>query len=334
MPDDMMQLSARVANLVEYADKPVSRCVCFTTDIGYLFPTLLSAIQAKRFLRSEVADVVVILFGAKEDASAYDDICRSENINLILADNAVLQGNSAMYARLFLDRLLPQHYTRLLYIDGDVQITQPLNELIQADLGSSAFSAVADPMAVFSHRRDTAKSAEIDAYFAGLGVNSTLELPYFNSGILLIDREAWREVSVDALMFIQKSPELCRFQDQSALNFAGHRKFTPMSFKWNFPIFFMNCGVEGQIQPGIYHFMSKPKPWNGNFAPWNAKFVTPYVELQSKYPALRSLVRPMPARVRGKYLLQQNFKRIQETFSWRYSNLRSGILEFDSAAKV
>jgi lipopolysaccharide biosynthesis glycosyltransferase len=323
-----------VANLVEYADKPVSRCVCFTTDIGYLFPTLLSAIQAKRFLRSEVADVVVILFGAKEDASAYDDICRSENINLILADNAVLQGNSAMYARLFLDRLLPQHYTRLLYIDGDVQITQPLNELIQADLGSSAFSAVADPMAVFSHRRDTAKSAEIDAYFAGLGVNSTLELPYFNSGILLIDREAWREVSVDALMFIQKSPELCRFQDQSALNFAGHRKFTPMSFKWNFPIFFMNCGVEGQIQPGIYHFMSKPKPWNGNFAPWNAKFVTPYVELQSKYPALRSLVRPMPARVRGKYLLQQNFKRIQETFSWRYSNLRSGILEFDSAAKV
>jgi lipopolysaccharide biosynthesis glycosyltransferase len=189
-------------------------------------------------------------------------------------------------------------------------------------------------MAVFSHRRDTAKSAEIDAYFAGLGVNSTLELPYFNSGILLIDREAWREVSVDALMFIQKSPELCRFQDQSALNFAGHRKFTPMSFKWNFPIFFMNCGVEGQIQPGIYHFMSKPKPWNGNFAPWNAKFVTPYVELQSKYPALRSLVRPMPARVRGKYLLQQNFKRIQETFSWRYSNLRSGILEFDSAAKV
>lgn len=334
MPDDMMHLSARVANLVEYADKPVSRCVCFTTDIGYLFPTLLSAIQAKRFLRSEVADVVVILFGAKEDASAYDDICRSENINLILADNAVLQGNSAMYARLFLDRLLPQHYTRLLYIDGDVQITQPLNELIQADLRSSAFSAVADPMAVFSHRRDTAKSAEIDAYFAGLGVNSTLELPYFNSGILLIDREAWREVSVDALMFIQKSPELCRFQDQSALNFAGHRKFTPMSFKWNFPIFFMNCGVEGQIQPGIYHFMSKPKPWNGNFAPWNAKFVTPYVELQSKYPALRSLVRPMPARVRGKYLLQQNFKRIQETFSWRYSNLRSGILEFDSAAKV
>jgi lipopolysaccharide biosynthesis glycosyltransferase len=133
---------------------------------------------------------------------------------------------------------------------------------------------------------------------------------------------------------LRDKPEFCLWQDQSALNFAGHAKFEPMSFKWNFPIFFRNCGVESEIAPGVYHFMSKPKPWHGNFRPWNASFCAPYARLIREYPALAGQVTALPLQKRIKYFALQNFKWLQETFVWRLSTRRKAILEFNRAATM
>ncbi len=310
----------------------VKRCVCFTTDFGYLFPTLLSAVQARQFVGLGVAEVVIILFDGGAHSGLFLDICERERIVPILAGSASLGGHPAMYARLFLNSLLPSDYTRILYVDGDVQIMRPLDELLQMNLKEKSFSAAADPMAVLVHQGGK-RAAGILTYFASLGVESTLTTPYFNSGIILIEREAWEQISSDALEFITGHPNLCQFQDQSALNFVGHKHFVPMSFKWNFPIFFRNCGVETAIYPCIYHFMSKPKPWHGSFAPWTSEFVAPYTALCAKYPKLAALNPPLRRKVRLKYFLQQNVKRVHETLTWRFSSRREGILEFDAAAK-
>jgi lipopolysaccharide biosynthesis glycosyltransferase len=318
---------------MERRHNPVKRCVCFTTDLGYLFPTLLSAIQARKFAGRDVADVVIILFDAGDYADLVLEICREEHIVPILAGSSILGEHTAMYARLFMDELLPAQYERILYVDGDVQIRLSLDELLQLDLAGKWFSAVADPMAVLLHQGDK-QAGQIADYFGSLGVKSELTTPYFNSGILLINRETWGRISEDALTFLAQHPELCRFQDQSALNFAGHQHFLPMSFRWNFPIFFRNCGVEDAIFPGIYHFMSKPKPWHGSFAPWTQEFVTPYTALSMRYPGLAALIPPMRRKDRLKYKLQQNFKRVQETLTWRLTARRDGILAFNAAAKI
>lgn len=312
---------------------PVKRCVCFTTDLGYLFPTLLSAAQARKLVRADVADIVIILFDVGDYAGLVRELCEKENIVPVMASSSILGGHSAMYARLFLDELLPPTYERVLYVDGDVQIVLPLDELIMADLEGKSFSAVADPMSVAFEKGDK-QDVKISDYFGSLGVTSSPETPYFNSGIMLIDRGQWGTISATARSFIADRFELCRFQDQSALNFAGHRHFLPMSFRWNFPIFFRNCGVETAILPGIYHFMSKPKPWHGSFAPWNPTFVQPYTALRSQYPELAALVSPMRRKDKLKYFVQQNLKRVHETLTWRLSPLREGILEFNSAAKI
>jgi lipopolysaccharide biosynthesis glycosyltransferase len=307
-------------------------CVCFATDLGYMFPSLLAAIQARQFLDAEIADVVIILF-TEDDPELFREICGQKGIILITANPKTLQSHTAMYARLFLDSLLPAQYSRILYIDGDVQITASLNALIQTELPADAFCAVADPMCVSADRADE-NACEIQAYFASLGVRNSADKPYFNSGVLLVNRESWAEISRDALKFLTEKPELCRFQDQSALNFAGHARMQPMSMRWNFPIFLRNCGVEADIQPAIYHFMSKPKPWQGAFPPWNASFYLPYVGLLSEYPGLGAYAPPMPARLRAKYFLQQRVKWLQETVAWRFSGRRLGVLKYDKAARI
>ncbi len=308
------------------------RCACFLTDRGYLFPTVLAAIQARKFLDPDVSDVVIILFDAQpEHADLLAEICEQNQILLLCPDNELLQGYSAMYARLFLAQLLPVKYRRVLYMDGDIQITGSLNDFIRTELPANCdFAAAPDPMAI---ELAEAKSGDpkIQSYFDGIGITSSPAKPYFNSGILLIDLKNWPVIGHDALNFAIQSPERCLFQDQSALNFAGHSKYTPMSFRWNFPIFFRNCGVESQIAPRVYHFMSKPKPWNGVFPPWNNSFVEPYLKLVAQYPGLSSYSKKLPASAQMKYLGQQYYKRIYETVTWRFSPRRPGILKFDRA---
>ena len=307
-------------------------CACFITDLGYMFPSLLSAIQARQNL-AKIADVVIILF--TKDGKADDlfhEICQQKEIILITANLAVLQSHTPMFARLFLDTLLPEVYSRILYIDGDVQITACLNDLVQSQFPDDAFLAVADPMAIVADEAN-AEAKQIAVYFETLGVKNSPATPYFNSGILLVNRASWAEICHDALKFLDEHPEYCLFQDQSALNFAGHKKLIPISFRWNFPIFFRNCGVEERINPAIYHFMSKPKPWNGVFPPWNKSFFDPYVQLSHEFPGLAVYSPPMSLRTYIKYSVQQRVKKLQETISWRFSSRRQRILAYDEASK-
>jgi lipopolysaccharide biosynthesis glycosyltransferase len=308
-------------------------CACFTTDLGYMFPSLLSAIQARQNLDARTTDVVIILFRAAEtNDDLFIEICRQKQIILITSDLDVLQSHTAVYARLFLDALLPEAYSRILYIDGDVQINAGLNELIQTELPGDSFSAVADPMCIVADQAGS-EGRQITAYFDRLGVRNSPSTPYFNSGVLLVNRSSWAKISQDAINFLNEKPENCLFQDQSALNFAGHKKLIPMSFRWNFPIFFRNCAVEARIYPAIYHFMSKPKPWNGIFPPWNRSFYEPYVQLSREFPALAAYSPPMSLKTHIKYSLQQRVKKLQETISWRLSDRRQAILSYHEAGK-
>lgn len=312
----------------------INRCACFLTDLGYLFPSLLCAIQARKFLDRETADVVIILFGTTPETTAlFSRICEQNQIILICADQEILEGYSTLFARLFLSQILPEKYQRVLYLDGDIQIGDSLNELIRTELPANCdFAAAADPMAIelYESKSDHPK---IQSYFESIGVKSTPDRPYFNSGTLLIDRPQWAAIGRDSIDYITKSPATCLFYDQSALNFVGHTRFAPMSFRWNFPIFFRNCGVESAITPRIFHFMSKPKPWNGVFLPWNRSFVEPYAKLIAKYPELQAYSKKMSLLVHTKYLGQQYYKCILETITWRYSGRRPAILEFEAATK-
>jgi lipopolysaccharide biosynthesis glycosyltransferase len=312
----------------------IDRCACILTDLGYLFPSLLAGIQARKFLDPKKSDVIIVLFDCPpEKAELLTKICEQSGVTLILASKDVLQGFSSLYGRMFLSDLLPPHYRRVLYLDGDMQITGPLDDFIQTELPSGCdFAAAADPMAIeFAEGKPA--SLKLKPYFDGLGIKSSPAAPYFNSGTLLLNLEPFKGIARDAIAFSKTSLDKCLFLDQSALNHVGHTRFAPFSNRWNFPIFYRNCGVESAIAPRVYHFMSKPKPWDGNFPPWNSSFVTPYQELLAAHPELGSLLKKFTPKKHAKYLGQQYYKLATETVSWRFSKRRQIILEFNRAAK-
>jgi len=308
-------------------------CICFATDAGYLFPALLSAIQARTHSSRSVADVVIYYFAAEPRAEEdFGNICMRENIGFIRVGLDVIEQSQTPYARLFLDRFVPAHYTQLLYVDSDTQIVGSLDPLIRADVPVGHFLAAADCVA-FLTDEVARRSRWMRGYLDRIGCQNSDN--YFNSGVLRINRNGWTAVASQAHAFCRSLPsEFNRFWDQDGLNAVAGSARLPMSLKWNFPIFMRNCRVEEQVKPIVYHFSSSPKPWNGNFPPWNQRATLPYVELIQQYPELAQYM-PSFSRIRKmKYFLQQRMKRCHETLAWGLSSRRKRILEYESLAAV
>lgn len=305
-------------------------CIVFTTDSQYLFPTLVSATQARRHASPAKADVIIFCVDMPAATRAvFAPICQREGIGLRSVPGAVIEGQTAMLARLFLNRFVPAGYTQYLYLDGDVQIAGSLDPLIDAEVPPGHFMAANDPITFLLADRGRF-SRELALHMRSIGLTGDQALGYFNSGVLRIAREGWDEVGREAWHFFQHSGTSRRFPDQDALNVVGVERRLPLPLAWNYPVFLGNARVAGQIQPRITHFMSSPKPWHGAFAPWTREACQPYLDALATYPALRPFHRPMPRHKRWIYTLQQQVKRCQETLTWGFSRRRGRVLRYEA----
>jgi len=308
-----------------------SCCICYTTDSGYLLPTLVSAVQARRHSARAKADIAIFCLDAPEGVNAlFTNICDGEGISLISISRDDIDGANAMLARLFLGRLLPRHYEHFLYIDGDTQIAGSLDPLLDYPVPRGQFLAASDPM-VFATAWPDRHGREIAAYFQSLGISPQHQHLYFNTGVLRVNRDGWDEIGMEAWRLFRTYRERSRFPDQDALNLAGMARRIPMSLAWNFPIFMLNAGVRERIVPRISHFMGSPKPWHGSFLPWDASAHQPYVDIVTKYPELAPHLPVMAPARKVRYVFQQHFKRGQETFAWAWNKRRDRILAYEES---
>ncbi|MBB5373789.1 glycosyltransferase family 8 protein [Acidocella aromatica] len=151
------------------------------------------------------------------------------------------------YSRLFIDRLLDPTIERVIYIDSDVLCRESLKDLSKIDIGDAIVGAVAElPEA---------------ASFNGNKLNLPTPEQYFNSGMLVIDLQRWREADVGAncLEWLSKNQEATLWWDQDALNATlfGHVYF--LNRKWNY----INFQHAPETPPGtaIWHAAGPHKPW-------------------------------------------------------------------------
>jgi lipopolysaccharide biosynthesis glycosyltransferase len=305
-------------------------CIVYLSDQAYLFPTLVSAIQARRFSSVDKADVVVCLFGVDRGAERdFAPVFAGEGIRMMAVDESMVEGANPMMARLFLNRFLPAGYTQYLYIDGDVHITGSLDPLIDADVPAGRFLAANDPM-TFMLSEGGSQSRDFTSHMAAIGLDSGRADAYFNTGVLRINRAGWDDIGLRAWNIARAGAANFRFPDQDPLNIAAQESRMPMSLAWNFPIFMRNARVESTIKPCMYHFMSNPKPWQGAFAPWNAAGHAQYVEIIRRYPWLAPYNPALPRRRRIRYKLQQLYKQVTETVTWGFGGRRSRILRYEA----
>ncbi|CAH1659991.1 Lipopolysaccharide biosynthesis glycosyltransferase [Hyphomicrobiales bacterium] len=249
--------------------------ICLTPDARYF----KAAIVAARSILAQEPDLpadIVILCDAGDVAPGYDALPANLRARITLlpweksSETAALplgrHVTHAAYRRLFLPALLDERYRRIVYLDSDIAIVRPgLSRLLSLPLADRPVAAAID-MIFLKDFEDGPLTAEFRAYRAGLGLPPAA--PYFNSGLLVIDPEAWLEQAVTekALAFLAAEPARCLFHDQSALNAVLRDNWLAVSPRYNFMGDFQLLDLEALIAPVVMHFVNHPKPWH--FPDW------------------------------------------------------------------
>lgn len=165
-------------------------------------------------------------------------------VNKKLFDNFVANSYVTIpaYYRFIIPKLKP-NLNKVIYLDVDIIACQDIKNLYNEDLGNSIIGAVED------HGNKN--------YINRLKYNTDISLnhTYFNSGVLLIDCQKWRESNVTDQLFeaYNKYRRYLLCNDQDILNKVFENNYKILEEKYNS----IACNEETCIR----HYYAKPKPW-------------------------------------------------------------------------
>ena len=176
-----------------------------------------------------------------------------------------------MYARLLAPGQLAAQCRRVLYLDADMLVLRPIEELWSVELGPHVCACSPD-LAV-----PTVSSGMAIRDYRELGLPPAT--PYFNAGVLLIDTAGWQAAAVGerALAYLARHATAVNLFDQEALNAVLANGWQRLSYRWN-----LIASVAGRAfldvdsaqrddyadsvrEPGIVHFAGTLKPWLNPF---------------------------------------------------------------------
>ena len=222
-------------------------------------------------------------YGRELEFMKMPDWSKKLNINLKSSKKGWL---GLGYNRLFLTEFLPPDVNRVLYLDSDTLIEQPLDNLWNQDLTGYYLAGVDDCLS--SDYRS----------LVGLGKEGT----YVNSGVLLINVEKWRKDGICQRFvdLVIKNNGFFVFNEQSAINtmFSGKIKILPQNYNVNSLVYLYEYGELMKLRkPYKYSYTkdelmdAKEHPvithYTGNFyiyrRPWVENSDHPHAEAFLKY---------------------------------------------------
>lgn len=172
--------------------------------------------------------------------------------------------NNSILFRFSIDRIIPDHVDRLIYLDCDMLAIDDIRPLWNINLSGKIIGSVKDKY-VF----DMPDNHEI----FNKNHASSRHNPYFNSGLMLINVSQWKNLKVsDALWdcFFLNQKHL-KYPDQDVLNIVLGDEYLAIDNKWNTMIGedtkdADDIEISNIIkQASILHFVGPRKPWQENF---------------------------------------------------------------------
>lgn len=170
-----------------------------------------------------------------------------------------------MYYRLLAGQLLPEDLSRILYLDPDILVINPLQDLWETDIGQVLFAAAA-------HTGKTELANNVNRIRLGTNYD------YYNSGVLLINLERCRNEirPEDIFLFVREHAQELVLPDQDILNAMYSTRILPLDdILWNYDArnyhnYFVRSLGEADMQwvmshTSILHFCGKDKPWKPNY---------------------------------------------------------------------
>ncbi|MGB7973413.1 MAG: glycosyltransferase [Roseiarcus sp.] len=258
---------------------------CFTPDRAFFAPAvraIASLIEAELDVEREI----FLICEPDDVAPGFDRLPAPlrERITLMTLDfsrfdlNLAGKGrfSRAVFRRLFLDEILPARFERIVTVDSDMLIVRPgLKRLESFDLGGRPLAAAYD-MIFLMDFKDDALARQFQRSRRALGL--ALDTPYFNAGLMTIDRAAWRaeKLTERVVKSLRDEPRRYPFMEQDALNAALKGDFAPLSPRYNFMGDFFLLDLERRLEPMVLHFVNAPKPWELDLWRGEARFADNY----------------------------------------------------------
>lgn len=248
-------------------------CSCDERYAAYCGIMLTSALEA---CRGSHLDIYILVSGLSQQS--IDRFHKLEDlydcsVSLIEPSAAAFEGaivregdhvTTAAYYRVACADLLPKEVTRVIYLDCDIIVNTDLRELWDTPLEGAPCGVVIDSFYVEGRKR--------------LGISTD----YFNSGMMLIDVDAFRRLGVSEACFnlLKSDPDRIKFHDQDLLNIVVGEMALRLPLRWNMLTAFLRVDhAEQYISPEmdeeiareakhpdrlVVHYEYLPKPWQ----PW------------------------------------------------------------------
>ena len=170
-----------------------------------------------------------------------------------------------MYYRLLSPLILPRQVERVLYLDPDMLVINPLRPLWEQNLGGNVFAAA-------SHTGLTEMANEINQR------RLDTEHEYFNSGVMLIDLKAARDLvkAEDVFRCVSEHEKELILPDQDVFNMLYGKQTLPVEdVLWNYDVrnyakYLIRSSGSHDLNwvmdnTAVLHFCGKNKPWHADY---------------------------------------------------------------------
>jgi lipopolysaccharide biosynthesis glycosyltransferase len=174
-------------------------------------------------------------------------------------------SSPAVYFRLVLGSSLPGYVSKVIYLDADLLIRKDIFEIWEQDMQGKIVLAVQDSY-----------FQRLPARWVPAQEQAEVQRPYFNSGVMVINLEAWRAAGIErcCLEAVGQRPRRTKWLDQHVLNTCLAGRWGSLPPVWNKQFFLdlvpdWQCSPyeeeefhEARRHPAIIHFCTQTKPWH------------------------------------------------------------------------
>ncbi|WP_417583246.1 glycosyltransferase family 8 protein [Pelagibacterium sp.] len=157
-----------------------------------------------------------------------------------------------VYARFVMDRFLPETVERLIYLDCDMMVMAPIEELWHADLEDKVIGAVLDPWGKLIG--------------SGRDIKTTSDLldpaePYFNAGLMVMDLVRWRSENIaEQMEALILGGTVARLNySQNVINLILGGKWQRLADRWNIVD---PTPAHVSYNPSNLHYTGTQRPWH------------------------------------------------------------------------
>lgn len=243
--------------------------IALCTDENFSIPALVSITSIFENNKDGDCHVYVLTDGLSEKArEKFAKLSKVYNkpIDVLTIDKHRFDGLMvsdrypvSMYYRFLLPDMLPDE-DRVLYLDCDIIVRHSLDGMYETDLEGKALAAVV------SQSCDLLRWTNI----------LKLSTPYFNSGVLLMNLEYWRQnkIADKLIKWLAEYPGRLWLPDQSALNKVLEGSVAYLNYTYNFQenwttnielssVHFSKWDDISEVgkDPAIIHYCDAEKPW-------------------------------------------------------------------------